>query len=256
MSWFDWGKTTQQPQTGGFDSIDWSGAGNSGWSDWFNPQSTEANPKARASSPSPEPVWGPSTQPPTYNPNQERSPWWGIGQEFLKGILPGVGAGLVAQGFDQAFPGEPQKLVATDVRTQQGNEAEQMRLASAHQLQGEIDKGLADPYYGSLPPEVRAQQEQEIRRDARASAAARGILETGRTAEEESRRLIDYRAKLAEQRLMALNSRFGQLQGATTGYQGENVTRMEGVENPWSKLGGHMAAGFGKGIEKALARWE
>lgn len=224
---------------GGFGSISWN---EPGWSDWFNPGRRDAYPEARMSSPSP-------------TPGDSGNPWLGFGKELFKGLIPGLGAGLTAALADKAFPGEPQKLISTDPRTREGTEAEQMRLASARQLQGEIDKGLADPYYGSLPPEIRAQQESEIRRDARAAAAARGILETGRTAEEESKRLIDYRAKLAEQRLSALSSRFSQLGTMTGGFQGETQTAMAGQENPWAKIGGYAAGGVGRGMEKALDRW-
>ena len=161
-------------------------------------------------------------------------------KDLAKEILPIALPAIIGGATNMLFPGEKPKIVGTDVRTGAGQGAEQIRLNAA----GGLGASLQDPFAG-----LTGEEQYQIKRTSRAADAARGMLETGGSAERENQQM---RLAVAQRRQQNL----GNLNAFTSGYQPQNVTPMAGQENPWAKLitgvaGSKQAQqGFGKLIDK------
>ena len=255
----------------------------------------------------PAPAYTPSPTP--FTP----SPWAELGKEVAKAAVGPLISLSTAAIADKAFPSRttPTQLVSTDVRTPQGKAAEEQRLTTAGEtgalaqrfladpnlgiaqnprqvaaeeqrlgglqsIRDEIAKALGDPYYGTLSPASQERQMNEIARQRRNADAARGMLETGGSAQREQEDLAKYREAREAERWKTIESRFGQLGPLSSGFQGptdrgpvvaslagtrgsllqgmqpEQLTTFPSEEqpNPWAKLLTTAGSDLGKNIAR------
>ena len=157
-------------------------------------------------------------------------------KDLSKEILPVLLPAILGGAAQMAFPGEKPKIVGTDIRTGAGREAENIRLGAA----GQMGQSLSDPFSGLTPEE-----QYQTRRTSRSADAARGMLETGGSAQRENTAMLNAISNRRQQNL-------GNLGSFTSGYQPMNVKSVEGQENPWAKIitgvtrNPKTQAGFGK----------
>lgn len=190
---------------------------------------------------------------PNSTPKSGMGNWGMIGADFLKGAAPGLAAGSVGLLANMLFPGTPAKTIATDLRSNTGRAAEDMRLGAAGKANAELDKAIADPTYNTLSPEQQDRAKYETRRDSRASGAARGILESGVNLDAENTALLKQKGQWEQQRNQGINQRFADVGNLTGGYQSRWVTQTKGEENPWATVAtAAMAPAVKRGTERAV----
>lgn len=104
---------------------------------------------------------------------------------------------------------------------------------------------MDDPFAGLSPEE-----QYQIKRGSRSADAARGMFETGGSAERENQAMRQATDTRRQQNL-------GNLNAFTSGYQPMNVRGIEGQENPWAKIITGMAGSRGaqQGFGKLIDTW-
>ncbi len=187
---------------------------------------------------------------------QNTGGWGDIGREVVRSAVPNLAAAGVGMAARALFPGEPGKIVNADLRTGTGRAAEDLRLGGAQTANRELQKSLKDPYYGTLSEEDRQEEIRKMKQSVRAGAAARGILESGVSLEQERRGLADLRVHWAQERNKAINDRFGQLSANTGGFTPQWSHRVEGEKNPWGEMiTGAVAPAVKAGTQTAVNKW-
>lgn len=166
----------------------------------------------------------------------------------------------------QAAAKQPMQDLLTKMQTTPGYgvlqnprqiEAETGRLNAFNMVRDEIVKAMSDPYYGTATPEVQAQQLKDVKRDRRTADAARGMLETGGSANREAADILRYKSDRSKERLDTINRRFGDLNSLSTGFQGpidqNNVmaglaSNMGQIDQGFGALRNNLLTGFQPGF--------
>lgn len=178
----------------------------------------------------------------SYEPMTRPGIDWGGGfKDFAKEIAPGIGSALVGGAANFLFPGTPARIIGMDPRTSNMSQAETTRLGTASMAQSRLAAALR----GELDPYT----EKQVRARSRNADAARGMLETGGSAEREREAI---QAALQEE----IKSGFGNVDKFTSGYTPLSIAQTPASENPWSKLiGASVAPAAGKAIKAGLQKW-
>lgn len=110
-------------------------------------------------------------------------------------------------GFMDAFSsmfGDPSSTV--DIRSPEMRQQEQMRLSMGRGLASEYQRASGDPQYGMLPPDLLAQQENEIARSVRDRTGSGGAGGSGYETDMIRKAIIDFRIQQLARRQQSLDS--------------------------------------------------